>query len=461
MRPSVFKTYDIRGKAEEDFKTPNTVRLGKAFGTYFLQRGFKKVIVGRDNRLTSPRLREAVIEGLLSCGCNVVDIGETITPVFYFAHKKLSVAAGVMITASHNPPEDNGFKIYSGESTIYGDEIQEVRRIYEGGEFVSGDGVVTETNIRDDYLHYIASKIQLKKRIKLVVDCGNGTAGPWVPALYTKLGCEVVSLYCESDPTFPNHHPDPTVTQNLETLRYKVLEEKADVGLSFDGDGDRLGVIDDKGNTIWGDILQILFWREIMPKYPGADAIVEVKCSQALVHEIRKLGGNPFFYKTGHSLIKAKMKEIGAVFTGEMSGHIFFADEYFGFDDALYAGARLLRVLSKSEEPLSHLLSDVPKYYSTPETRIGCKEEAKEEIIQRLKESFLNKGYDLIDIDGLRVQFPCGWGLIRASNTQPVLVARCEGNSLAALLEIAAEIKYSLTNITEVDPFEWEIPYSS
>ncbi|GAW94020.1 phosphomannomutase/phosphoglucomutase [Calderihabitans maritimus] len=457
MRASVFKAYDIRGKADEDFTNEEVLRLGKALGTYFIQQGFRRVIVGRDNRLHSPRLREAVVDGLVSCGCQVFDIGETITPVFYFAHQLYDVQAGVMITASHNPPEDNGFKVYAGDSTIYGEEIQKIRRLFEAGEFIAGNGQVEERNPREEYLEYIASRVRLGKPLKVVVDCGNGTAGPWAPALYKKMGCQVIDLYCDSDPSFPNHHPDPTVTENLETLREKVLEERADLGLAFDGDGDRLGVIDDKGKIIWGDMLQILFWREILLKYPGAEAIIEVKCSQALVEEVKRLGGKPFFYKTGHSLIKAKMKEIGAVFTGEMSGHIFFADEYFGYDDALYAGARLLRILSESDKPLSELLSDVPRYYATTETRIGCAEEAKGRVIESLKSYFRNKGYDIIDVDGVRVQFPEGWGLVRASNTQPVLVARCEGKSLNALKEIAGEMKQALSGMSEVEPFDWEI----
>lgn len=458
MRSEVFKTYDIRGKADIDFTNDKVLRLGKAIGTYFMGRGFRDVIVGMDNRKHSPRIKKALVDGLLSCGCFVKDIGETITPVFYFAHKLYKVKAGVMVTASHNPPEDNGFKIYGGEGTIYGDEIQKIRRIFEAGDFTKGEGKIEKQNPREEYFKYIISNLKLDRKLKVAIDCGNGTASSWAPELYGKMGCDVIPLYCMSDPDFPNHHPDPTVPENLTDLKKVVLEEKADVGLAFDGDGDRLGVVSDQGEIIWGDILQILFWRKLLFKYPGADVIVEVKCSQALIEEVKRLGGKPFFYKTGHSLIKAKMKEIGAIFTGEMSGHFFFADEYFGFDDAPYAGARLLRILSKANEPISALLADVPKYYATPETRIGCPEEYKQKVIDVLIDRFRRKGYEIIDVDGLRVQFPEGWGLVRASNTQPVLVARCEGRTPKALRAIARELKEALSQIEEIEEFEWQFP---
>ncbi|MGI6775658.1 phosphomannomutase/phosphoglucomutase [Acetomicrobium sp.] len=458
MRSEVFKTYDIRGKADIDFTDDEVLRLGKAIGTYFIGRGFRDVIVGMDNRKHSPRIKKALVDGLLSCGCFVKDIGETITPVFYFAHKLYKVNAGVMVTASHNPPEDNGFKIYGGDSTIYGDEIQKIRHIFEAGDFTKGKGKIEKQSPREEYFKYIVSNVKLDRKLKVAIDCGNGTASSWAPELYEKMGCDVIPLYCKSDPNFPNHHPDPTVPENLTDLKKVVLEEKAGVGLAFDGDGDRLGVVSDQGEIIWGDILQILFWRELLSKYPGADVIVEVKCSQALIEEVKRLGGKPFFYKTGHSLIKAKMKEVEAVFTGEMSGHFFFADEYFGFDDALYAGARLLRILSKVNEPISALLSDVPKYYATPETRIGCPEDYKQKVIDVLIDRFRRKGYEIIDVDGLRVQFTDGWGLVRASNTQPVLVARCEGRTPEALKSIARELKEALSQIDEVEEFEWQFP---
>jgi phosphomannomutase/phosphoglucomutase len=457
MNPHVFKTYDLRGAAEVDFPDGEVERLGRALGAYFLQRDHRRVIVGRDNRRHSLRLRNAVTRGLVSTGCEVLDIGEVITPVFYFAHHLYGYKAGVMITASHNPPEDNGFKIFCGESTIYGEDIQRLKLILEQGDFPQGQGQVVYARPEEDYIKYITGRIHLERSLKVAVDAGNGTAGPVAVKLLEALGCEVIPLYCDPDPSFPNHHPDPTVVENLRDLIRLVREAGADVGLSFDGDGDRLGVVDEKGRVIWGDILQVLFWREILPRFPGAPAIVEVKCSQALVDEIVRLGGKPFFYKTGHSLIKAKMREVGAPFTGEMSGHFFFADEYFGFDDAPYAAARLLRILARSGKPLSDLLADISRLYSTPETRIPCPEERKEEVVHEIISSFRREGYDVIDVDGARIQFPSGWGLVRASNTQPVLVARCEASSLADLQEIAGKLKNSLI-CAGVKEFQWDFP---
>ncbi len=457
VKPSVFKKYDIRGKAEEDFTDPEVEKLGRALGAYFRKKGQTTALVGRDNRAHSRRLRDMVVRGLVRSGCDVLDIGETVSPVFYFAHHLYHVGAGVMVTASHNPPEDNGFKIYCGESTIYGEEIQEIKRILERKDFVFGEGHLYLRNPREDYLRYICEKVTLgPRKLKVAVDCGNGAAGCLAPELYGRMGCEVLPLFCDPNPTFPNHHPDPTVAENLKHLRELVVKEGADVGMAFDGDGDRLGVVDERGSVIWGDMLQVLFWREILPRYPGARAIVEVKCSQALVEEVKSMGGKPFFYKTGHSLIKAKMKETGTVFTGEMSGHFFFADEYFGFDDGLYAGTRLLRILSHAQKPLSELLADVPRYYSTSETRIPCAEESKRQVIRTMHNYFKEKKCSIIDVDGLRIQFSDGWGLVRASNTQSMLVARCEAKSREALKRIAGQFSALLEGHPGVGKFKWE-----
>jgi len=457
MNPIVFRAYDIRGKAEVDFPPEEVKLLGRALATYFKSRGEKDVIVARDNRKHSPLLRQSLIEGLIAGGCRVVDIGENPTPVFYFSHHYYGLTAGVMITASHNPPEDNGFKISSGGTTIHGEEIQKIRRLLEQKEFVEGEGYLEEKDPREAYISYIKERIRLARPLKVAVDAGNGVAGPLAVELLKALGCEVIPLYCEPDSTYPHHHPDPTIPANLKDLKEVVLAERADVGLALDGDGDRLGVIDEKGNILWGDMLQILFWREILPRHPGAPAIVEVKCSQALVEEIERLGGRPFFYKTGHSLIKAKMREIGALFTGEMSGHFFFADEYYGYDDALYAAARLLRLLSREERPLSCLLEDVPKYYATPETRIPCPDEQKAEVVAGIVKHFKERDYEVIDVDGARVIFPGGWGLVRASNTQPVLVARCEAKTKERLKEICSILQEALLKFPAVGAFEWGI----
>ncbi len=457
MNPNIFRMYDIRGKAREDFPDEIVKVLGLSIGTYFADNGETQAVVARDNRLHSLRLRNALLEGLTRAGIDVLDVGETLTPIFYFCHHLYEKKAGVMITGSHNPPEDNGFKIYSGHGTIYGDDILEIKDIANHGVFRQGRGDVTNAFPEDTYFDYISSKVHLARTLKVAVDAGNGTAGPRAVRLLSALGCEVIPLYCDPDPTFPHHHPDPTVQANLQDLITTVRTQKADVGVGFDGDGDRLGIVNDKGEIVWGDVLQVLFWREILPHHPGAAAIVEVKCSQVLFDEIERLGGKPFFHKTGHSLIKKTMRDIGSPFTGEMSGHFFFADEYFGYDDALYATARLLRILAREESPLSELLSDLPRVCSTPETRIDCADDRKFEVVRSLTERFRGEGYSINDVDGVRINFGSGWGLIRASNTQPALVARCEARTLGQLRAIAGLLKSHLRE-SGVGDFEWEIP---
>ncbi|AEF94998.1 phosphoglucomutase/phosphomannomutase alpha/beta/alpha domain II [Desulfotomaculum nigrificans CO-1-SRB] len=442
----IFRQYDIRGIFGEDLTVQDAALLGRAFGTFLRQKGESKAIVGRDNRESSPVLHEHLVKGLLETGVDVIDIGVVISPIFYYATHLYGINAGIMITASHNPAKYNGFKVQYGGRTLYGEELQQLKAMANRGVFEKGSGRLTCRWPADDYISMMKEKIVLgDRKLKVVVDCGNGTAGLFAPAVMRELGCDVIPLYCESDPTFPNHFPDPVKTENLKDLITAVKENKADLGIGFDGDGDRLGVVDEQGNILWGDMLMILFWREILPKYPGADAIVEVKCSDLLVNEIRRLGGKPFFYKTGHSLIKAKMKEINAVFTGEMSGHMFFADEYYGYDDALYAAARLLRILSHSDKPLSELLSDVPKTYCTPEIRVACEEDKKHQYVSHAKKYFKDKGYPFIDVDGVRVQFANGWGLVRASNTGPELIIRCEAGSQDQLETIKQEIARSIS----------------
>lgn len=443
INPHIFRQYDIRGIVGEDLDENIAKILGKAFGTFSIKNNEDKVVVGCDNRLSSPSIKKALIEGLLSTGCDVVDLGTVITPIFYYSRILYNINPGVMVTASHNPPQFNGFKIGFGPGTIYGEEIQNLRKLMEDGSFVSGKGKLTYQDPTDDYISMICEKIKLKRKLRVGVDCGNGTASLFAEDLFRRMGVEVYPVYCNSDPNFPNHFPDPVKPENLQDLRELVLKEKLDLGVGFDGDGDRIGVVDDVGNIIFGDMLMILFWREILPKHPGTNAIVEVKCSQALVEEIEKLGGKPLFYKTGHSLIKAKMREIDAVFTGEMSGHMFFADEYYGFDDALYAAARLFRILSNTDKKLSELLADVPKYYSTPEIRVACPDEEKFEMVNKVKQYFRDK-YPMIEIDGARVLFPQGWGLVRCSNTGPELIVRCESKSKDELQLIKNEIRNAL-----------------
>ncbi len=451
----IFREYDIRGIVEEDLSPSFVKALGRAFATKALEAGHDQVIIGHDNRSHSPELKGYLTDGILSAGCNVCDIGLVVTPVFYYARELYDIDPGIMITGSHNPKEYNGFKIALGSGTIYGDEIQELRRRIEEEVFASGEGQVRQASPIQAYLEMVEKKIKLgPRKLKVVVDCGNGTAAVAAPDLLRRLGVEVIELYCDSDPDFPNHHPDPVKSENLKDLKKLVLERQADFGVAYDGDADRIGVVDDRGNIIWGDGLMVLYWREILESYPGADCIVEVKCSQALVDELVKLGGKPQFYKTGHSLIKAKMREIGAVFTGEMSGHMFFADEYYGFDDALYATARLARILSNSDEALSEMMATVPKYYSTAETRIPCADHQKKQTVDRLREHFIQH-HKVITIDGARVLFPDGWGLVRASNTSPKLVARCEGKTEAALERICREMKAAMVGIGGLDDFQW------
>lgn len=438
MIKNIFRQYDIRGLVDKDLTDEVVKNIGKAFAVLVQENSMKKVLLGRDNRSSSPHIQKILTDALLESGCDVIDLGMVVTPMFYFAAKHLNLKAGIMITASHNPSEYNGCKILLGESTIYGEQIQDLRKRIEEKIFLNNKpgGQVESIDVKDDYINYLTQKIDLGPNVpKIVVDCGNGTASLFAPALYRKLGCEVIELYCESDPDFPNHHPDPVNPDNMQDLIYEVKKNAADIGIGIDGDGDRLGVVDRKGNMIWGDMLMILFWRDILPRYPGTTCIVEVKCSQSLIDEIERLGGIPLIYKTGHSLIKAKMKEVNAVFTGEMSGHIFFADDYFGYDDALYAGARLLTLLSKSEETIDEMLNDVPKYYSTPEIRLKSTDEEKFTIVEQVKKHF-RKNYEIIDIDGARIIFPDGWALVRASNTGPEIIFRCEGQTPEAMAEI-------------------------
>jgi phosphomannomutase/phosphoglucomutase len=439
---SMFRQYDIRGRVGTELDDLAVKGIADAFAAYVIQAGRKQVIVGRDNRFSSAGFRNIVVDALLKSGLDVIDLGELITPLFYFATRNLNIDAGVMITASHNPGSDNGFKLLLGNSTIYGEEIQRIAQMVVAGISVTADapGNLKDIDIVEDYVADIKGRISLgSRKLKVVVDCGNGTAGFIAPRLLRELGCEVVELFCESDPSFPNHHPDPVKVENCQDLIRVVKVEKADLGIGFDGDGDRLGVVAPDGEIIWGDTLMILYWREILAKHPGLDCIVEVKCSQALIDEIERLGGKPIIYKTGHSLIKAKMKEIGAIFTGEMSGHMFFADEYYGYDDAIYAAARLLRILSNSDKGITELLADVPVYHATPELRVKSSDAEKFVIVEKVLRHF-QALYKVIDIDGARILFPGGWGLVRASNTGPELIIRCEGKTVEDLEKIKLEL---------------------
>jgi len=437
---NIFRQYDIRGIVGEELSEQMAYDIARAFAAYAIRKEHNTILLGHDNRESSLAISKIMTEALVSSGCNVIDLGMVITPIFYYAARYLNIQAGIMITASHNPPEYNGCKLLLGDSTIYGEQIQELKHIIDRQNYFTGPrGSVKALDISDAYTRMISEKVSLKRKLKIVVDCGNGTASLFAPNIFRELGCEVIELYCESDSSFPNHHPDPINPENMQDLVKQVIKHKADLGIGIDGDGDRLGVVDEEGNLVWGDTLMILFWRDIMPRYPGSKAIVEVKCSQALIDEIKRLGGEPILYKTGHSLIKAKMKEIDAIFTGEMSGHMFFADEYYGFDDAIYAGARLLSLLSRSDKSLKKMLTDIPRYYSTPEIRIPSSDTAKFDVVNQVIQHFSHK-YPILDVDGARIVFPEGWGLVRASNTGPELIVRCEGSSPEALENIKDEL---------------------
>ena len=436
MNSSSFREYDIRGKFPEDLDVDSVYRLGLSVGTYYLGNGAEKISVGRDCRLSSPDLKEALIKGLVESGIKVIDIGMAPTPVLYFSIFHLGLDGGVQITGSHNPPEYNGFKVCLGKTTIHGDEIQKIRDIYEKGRFKNGPGGLEQAEVITSYLScLIENIIPGDIRRKVVVDAGNGVGGMVAPDAYTAMGFDVERLFCEPDGHFPNHHPDPTIPENLNYLTKEVLAKSADLGIAFDGDADRIGVIDNEGNTLWGDQLMIIFSRDILERNPGAKIIGEVKCSQVTYDDIRKHGGVPIMWKAGHSLIKSKMKEEGAIFAGEMSGHLFFADRYFGYDDAIYAGARLLEIMSRTKKEVRQLLAGVPHMVNTPEIRIDCPDDRKFRIVAAIAEGF-KKEYEVIDVDGARVLFEGGWGLVRASNTQPVLVLRFEARDEGRLKEI-------------------------
>ncbi len=441
VNPNIFREYDIRGIVGQDL-SPEVVRtLGRAMGTYYRRQGRRTVAVGRDCRLSSPDYFRFLADGLKTAGCHAVDLGTVPTPLLYFSIFYKNYEAGVMITGSHNPPEYNGFKMMSGRETLYGESIQDVRRIIESGKYVEeSGGTESRYDVVPEYLDHVAGNIKLARPVKIVLDAGNGTGGSVAVPLFKRLGCEVVELFCDMDGRFPNHHPDPTLPEAMEALVRKVRETGAEAGIAYDGDADRIGVADDAGNLIWGDQLLIIFARDILPAHPGAAIISEVKATQVLYDEIARLGGRPIMWKTGHSLIKKKIKEERALLAGEMSGHMFFADRWFGFDDAIYASARFAEIVSRSKLRVSEMLADLPRTWTTPEIRVYASEEVKFKIVDKVREE-LEEKYPVIAIDGVRARTPHGWGLVRASNTQAVLVLRFEGDSPEHLAAIEAEVK--------------------
>ncbi|MDR3354930.1 MAG: phosphomannomutase/phosphoglucomutase [Synergistaceae bacterium] len=453
----IFREYDIRGIAENELDDHTVRKIGQAYGTYLSDFGIFSVTVGGDARLSTARIKAGIICGLTEAGISVTDIGMAATPTFYWSLHHFSVEGGVMVTGSHNPPEFNGLKLAHGKTTIWGDDIQEIYRIISEERIHTADtpGVVKTEDISEQYTDMLASRIKLgPRKLKVVLDSGNGTGGLFAPKFLRAIGCEVIELFSEPDGRFPNHHPDPTKREYLSALMASVLENEADAGIGFDGDSDRIGVVDDRGNMIFGDQLMLLFWREILPKHQGAAVIVEIKSSMALFEEVKKLGGRPVWWKSGHSLVKAKMREENALFSGEVSGHMFFADEYYGFDDAFYAAGRLLRILSNTDRRLSDIIAAMPSYPSTAETRFGCPDDQKSGIVERVKESAM-RGMETLTVDGVRIIYKNGWGLLRMSNTQPTLVARCEGRTKEDLELICADMKHRIRDAGGPD-FEWE-----
>ena len=447
MNKEIFREYDIRGDVERDLTDDVVRNIGRAFATYMIEGGKKTASIARDCRLSSEHYRDLLAESMVESGLDVIDVGLVPTGLFYYSLFHLDVEGGVMITGSHNPPQMNGFKVAFGKSTIFGEEIQNIRKIIDEGRFVKGKGSCREyKNIIADYFTFLRSNITLNKQFKIVVDAGNGTGGVIGVPIMREMGQEVVELFCDMDGHFPNHFPDPTVEKNLETLRKTVLEQKAHVGIGYDGDADRIGIIDEKGNIIWGDYLMIIFARDILREHKGATFVSEVKCSKNLFDDIAKHGGKPIMWKAGHSLIKQKMKETGALMGGEMSGHIFFADKFFGYDDAIYASLRFLEIMERDGRPVSEFLSDLPKMFSTPEIRMDCPDNVKFEIVRKLTEYYKAK-FNVIDTDGVRVTFEDGWGLVRSSNTQPILVLRFEATSEEALARIQDMVMKDLSQV--------------
>ena len=443
----IFKAYDIRGIVGKTLTPAITEQIGRAIGSEALARGTQRVAVARDGRLSGPDLVQALAHGLVATGCDVVDIGRVPTPVLYFATHHLGTHSGVMVTGSHNPPEYNGLKIVLGGEALSGAAIQDLRRRLAENDLSSGHGTLRQSDVREAYLQRITSDIRLERRLRIIIDCGNGVAGELAPELARRLGCEVRELYCDVDGRFPNHHPDPSQPQNLVDLISAVTSGAVDVGLAFDGDGDRLGVVSPDGSIIWPDRQMILFARDVLSRNPGAEIIYDVKSSRTLEAAISEAGGRPLLWKTGHSLIKAKLRETGALLAGEMSGHIFFKERWYGFDDGLYAAARLLELLSRDPRPPAEIFGSLPNTFNTPELHIKLGEGEHYVVVRELMERARFPGARVTTLDGLRVDYRDGFGLVRASNTTPVLVLRFEADSVAALNRIQDDFRALINQV--------------
>ncbi|MBX7118232.1 MAG: phosphomannomutase/phosphoglucomutase [Gemmatimonadaceae bacterium] len=443
IAPGIFRQYDIRGIYGKDLTVEAAEAIGRGYAIILKEHGLSgAVAVGRDNRPSGHALRDALVKGLTGAGLDVIDIGTVPTPLLYWALHNLPVVAGIQITGSHNPPEYNGFKCCVGTGSLHGEGILHLRDLIATGVFPTGAGTVRHEAVVDRYVADIAQRIgPLPQDLKVVIDCGNGAGAIVAPALFQALGADTTLLFAESDGTFPNHHPDPTVVENLQDLIREVRRTGAQLGIGFDGDADRIGIVDGDGTIIWGDYLLLLYARDVLQRTGAGQSIIfDVKCSQALPDGIERAGGRAVMWKTGHSLIKDKMKELQAPLAGEMSGHMFFSEGFYGHDDALYAAARLMRIVASAGRTVKQLLADVPRFVSTPELRIDCPDDRKTAIVQAALAHFKAK-YEVSDVDGVRILFDGGWGLIRQSNTQPILVMRFEADSEARLAQLRGEVE--------------------
>jgi phosphomannomutase/phosphoglucomutase len=445
----IFREYDIRGKVVDDFPPHVVTLLGQAFGTFVKRNGFSEIALSGDIRLTTPDLMVQFKKGVLSTGIDVINLGLLPTPTNYYSMFKLGVGGAVQITGSHNPPEFNGFKMSMDRKAVYGDSIQTLRKYIEDNDFEIGTGSEIKHDIRADYKAMIIEKINIARPMKVVMDCGNAAGSLNAPEIFKDLGIELTELFCEPDGTFPNHHPDPTVEKNLADLIQTIQSGDYDIGVAFDGDADRVGVVDETGDVVWADQLMALFLPELIAD--GEEILFDVKCSQALEDMIVKYGGKPVMWKTGHSLIKQKMHELGCKLGGEMSGHIFFADDYFGYDDGIYVAARIVQTLSRGNRKLSELKAELPVYHSTPEMRMACESDEEKFRIAKEAAEYFTANYDCITVDGVRIKFGDGWGLVRSSNTQPVIVCRFEANSQERMEEIKDLVLTKLQSIGSVE----------
>jgi phosphomannomutase/phosphoglucomutase len=441
LPPEIFKAYDVRGIVGRTLTVPIVEAIGQAIGTESLEKRCNTVAIGRDGRLSGPELASALARGLQASGANVIDVGQVATPMLYFAVHHLETHSGVSVTGSHNPPDYNGLKMMVAGETLWGDAIQDLRRRIERGDLLQGSGSYREKSIRDEYLNRITGDVKLARRMSVVVDCGNGVAGATAPELYRRLGCDVTELFCKVDGKFPNHHPDPSQPKNLVDVKNALAAGKGEIGFAFDGDGDRLGVVTKSGKIIYPDRLLMLFAADVLKRNPGAQIIFDVKSTRNLFSWVRQHGGEPLLWKTGHSFIKQKLRETGAALAGEMSGHIFFKERWYGFDDALYAGARLLEILSRERDPGS-VLENLPDAVSTPELHVQLSEGENFTLIEKLRQTARFEGAkDIITIDGLRVEYADGFGLARPSNTTPVVVLRFEADDESALKRIQEDFR--------------------